>query len=318
MQKKNVTFVIIGIFCAIVCPLTWAALEDLGQKSLDEFSQGFQGLVESTARLEEENNQQQQLNEGLKRKVDALIKSIGQSTLNGDQLQKKLGELNEITKGKSEQIKQIDNIVRKFQDDIKKVEQEIALSKIDLAERQKQQSYLLQILALAREKGAVHLDMKSVLENQEVLKQKVSYGNKRVEELEQEWKDLSFWYGDPNLSLPRLAVIKKQIQDKILEYQKLRVSDQWGQDNMEIKNSEQEIKELVFRHDLYKDMLKALDNQFTGEVRSKESVQEQKKLEINLSRLKKENKQLQEKVQDLRHEMVNFDKQKADLEKKMN
>ncbi|MBL8013486.1 MAG: hypothetical protein JNN05_06510, partial [Candidatus Omnitrophica bacterium] len=221
------------------------------------------------------------------------------------------------TKNKSEQVKQFEESIKKSQDALKRTDQEIALSRIDFAERQKQQNYLLQILALAREKGVVHMDMKSVVENQEVLKQKVIYGDKRVRELEREWKDLSFWYGDTNESLPQLMAIKKQLHDQILIYQQLHVSDQWSREHVEIDKSEREIKELVFTHDLYKDMLKVLDNQFAGERRSKESVQEERKLQLNLSRLKQENRHLQEKVQELRLQMVNFDKQKARLERKM-
>lgn len=317
MLRKIIAFGMTAVFSAAVSCSAWAALGEFKQKSVDEFSQGFQGMVDSTSRLETQNIQQKTLNDDLKQKFDLLQKNMNQTLLNNDQLEKELAGLTDQTKSKSDQIQQVDDHVKKFQEDIKKIEQEIALSKIAFAERQKQQNYLIQILTLAREQGTVHLDMKSVLENQEVLKQRVNYGNKRADDLQREWKELSFWYGDKNESLPELSAIKKQLLEKILEYQKLNVSDQWAQNHLEIKKNEQEIKELVFRHDLYRDMLKVLDNQFTGAARSKEAVHEERKLQNNLGRLKKENKQLQERVQNLRHQMVNLDKEKAKIERNM-
>lgn len=316
MVIRIILFVAILGLVGIFVPESPAALGDRSPKSpsVSEFSRGLQGLAESTDRLQRENDRQERLNAGIKERVGFLEKNVGQLTKENQQLEKEILELGEKTKGKDEQIKQIQDSAQKSLDALKKTDQEIALSQIAFAERQKQQKYLLEILTLAREKGSFHIEMKSVLENQETLRQKASSGLKRVEDLEREWKELSFWYGDSTVSLPQLTDVKNKIQEQIKGYQRNNVSAQWTRNHTEMKRMEKEIKEIVFQHDLYMDMYKALESKYIEGDLSKEVQQEEQKLQINLTHLKRKNKALQKQAGELRYEMVNLDKKKTELE----
>lgn len=301
----------------MIVPDSWAVLGQPVPKnspSVEEFSAGLTGLAESTDRLADENVRQERQNADLKQRVSLLEKKFGQLIQDNRQLETEILALNEQTKGKDDALRRLEGDGQKSLEDLKKVDQEIALSKIALAEREKQQKYLLEILALVRKKDPVQLDMKSVLDNQEVLKERLTLGEKRVEVLERKYKELSFWFGDVAVSLPQLNSVKKQVREQIDGLRKNNVSDQWGRNHLEMRSLEGEIKEIVFQHDLYMDMASALESQYAKGGSSKESRQEEQKLEINLSHLKRKNRALQGQAAELRFEMVNLDKKKTELE----
>lgn len=308
------------ILCFGACFVFWtgssifAASLDPTEHSIDELSQGLQSLVDSSNQLVQNNDALIVRNQNLKKKVDFLERTSRTLGENNAQLEKDLAGYEERNKDKHEIVKQNQVDVQAAKDQMVNIGQQMAMKKIAFAQRQKQQKYIFELLTIANNGGSIVQDIETVKDTQAKLAKQVTDGQNRLRDLEGEWKELSFWYGDISISLPKLKATRDQLKMHLADLNKTGISERWSRDQNQIQRLEGEIKGLAKQRASYLEALKAIENKYVGNSISSQSQADEQKLEANLKKLKKDNKILQKQTADLRLEMVGLDKKKSRLE----
>ena len=308
------------IFCFGVCLVFWtgsrifAAPLDPTEHSVEELSQGLQSLVDSSNQLVQNNDDLTVRNQNLKRRVDFLDRTSRALGENNAQLEKDLAGYEEKNKNKHGIIEQNQVNAQNAKDQMVSIDQQVAMKEIALAERQKQQKYIFELLTIANNGGSIDQDIQMVKATQTKLARQVNDGQNRLQDLENEWKELSFWYGDVSISVPKLKTIQDQLKVQLDDLKKTGISERWSRDQNQIQKLDREIKGLVKQRLSYLGALKAIENKYIGSAVSTQSQADEQKLQANLKQLKKDNKALQKQAADLRLEMVSLDKKKAGLE----
>jgi chromosome segregation ATPase len=308
------------IFCFGVCIIFWtgsrifAAPLDPTEHSVDELSHGLESLVDSSNQLVQNNDDLTVRNQNLKRRVDFLERTSRVLEENNVQLEKDLAGFEEKNKNKHEIIEQNQVNAQGAKNQMINIDQQIAMKKIALAERQKQQKYIFELLTIADKGGSVDQDIQMVKDTQTKLARQVNDGQSRLQDLENKWKELSFWYGDVSISMPKLKITRDQLKAQLDDLKKTGISERWSRDQNQIHKLDGEIKGLVKQRSSYLGALKVIENKYIGGAVSTPAQADEQKLQANLRQLKKDNKGLQRQVTDLRLEMVGLDKKKSGLE----
>ena len=315
MKQKLKTIFLFGV-CVIwgLGSCVFAAPHNPAERSLNEFSQGLQSLADSSNSLVEVNDQLIEQNRPLKKNyvfLERQLRSLGQ---NNAQLEKELIEYEDKTKDKLDIMKQNQAKVDEAKARLVKIDQEIVKKEISLAERQKQQDYVFKLLAITNRGGTTEQDIQMIQNTQAQLVKQANEGRERLKRLENEWQELSFWYGDSSASMPKLTATRDQLKERLGSLKKLGVFEQWRHDQSQIQKLDREVKGLVKRHSNYLGALKVIENEYIGNKESAQSLADDKKLQRNLGQLKKDNKTLQKQAADLRLEMVEWDKKKSTFE----
>ena len=290
---------------------TWA----LKTKSADDFSQGLQALVESSEQLEIKNNDLMAIDKELKLRIDAFNSDLIKINLNNSELQKKLTAYNDTNKDKESKYKELNNEQDKKKSQLDGLDKEIAINKIHLSERKKQQEYLLELIGMVQKNGRVDLDHSVIMENQQKLKQILIGSIDRNSNLEKEWKRLSFWYGDTKFSIAELSGIRERLKNQIGELKKENITENWSKNHYQVQKLDMEIKSLIQQRNSLIGALELIENKYVGGERKSQTLEEEDKLQKNLVKLKRENKGIQKKVNELRLKMIELDKKKSYLEK---
>jgi chromosome segregation ATPase len=290
---------------------TWA----LKTKSADDFSQGLQALVESSEQLEIKNNDLMAIDKELKLRIDAFNSDLIKINLNNSELQKKLTAYNDTNKDKESKYKELNNEQDKKKSQLDGLDKEIAINKIHLSERKKQQEYLLELIGMVQKNGRVDLDHSVIMENQQKLKQILIGSIDRNSNLEKEWKRLSFWYGDTKFSIAELSGIRERLKNQIGELKKENITENWAKNHYQVQKLDMEIKSLIQQRNSLIGALELIENKYVGGERKSQTLEEEDKLQKNLVKLKRENKGIQRKVNELRLKMIELDKKKSYLEK---
>lgn len=307
---------IIGLCCLMTClfgglpsVFAWAP-----ERSLNQLSQSLESLVESSDHLVVANDELTLRTRALHQKADSLR---GEKNV----LDQSIAQLNEALTVYEHKTKDRKGLVEQNQikiDDAKarlfKMDQEIEMKKIALTQRQKQQEYIFKILNIVNSGGTVEQNIQTVKRTQTQLVKQMKEGKHRLEDLEAQWKELSFWYGDASLTKPQLTVTRDQLGERLAALKGIGVSENWTSYQGQIKVLNKDIKELTKRHASYVKTLEAIESEYTGKDPTAQLRADEKKLQQTLARLKKENKTLQRQAADLRFEMIDLDKKKSFLD----
>jgi len=308
------------IFCFGVCLVLWAGSRisasplDSTDHSVNELSHGLENLVDSSNQLVQNNDALTVQNQNLKRRVDFLQRTSRSLGENNARLEKDLAGYEEKNKGKHEVIKQNQINAQGAKDRMVNIDQQVAMKKIAHAQRQKQQKYIFELLTIADNGGSIDQDMQMIKDTQAKLARQVNDGRNRLQDLEGEWKELSFWHGDVSISMPTLKTTRDQLKAHLGDLKKSGISERWSRDQNQIQRLNGAIKGLVKQRSGYLGALKAIENKYIENPVSTQFQADEQKLQTNLKQLKKDNKRLQKQVSDLRLEMVGLDKKKSALE----
>ena len=292
----------------------FAAPPDPMDRSLNQFSQGLQHLVESSNNLVEANDLLNADNEVLRQKEQSLSQQSDFFDKDNARLGQELIGYEEKTKDKIELNKQHETKADANKALLIKLDQEIALKKISLAERQKQETFVLKLLEIVKKGGTVEQNIQAIKETQSQMSKQVNEAGERIRGLESEWKELSFWYGSPAVSVPQLTAIRNELKDRLAGLKNSGISEKWEQDRAQIKTLDTGVQNLIKEHSIYARDLQSIENQYDEEEKPPKFWSDEKKLPQNLNQLKRDNKTLQRQAADLRQEMVEWDKKKSVLE----
>lgn len=304
--------------CA-VCGVLWAgnvssAPPDPMEHSVSELSQGLEHLVESSDNLAAANEQLSISAKALRQNEAALQEQSRFFDKNNARLEQELTGYQDKTKDKVELTKQNQAKAKEHKALLVKLDQEIALKKIALAEREKQQTYVLKLLEITKKGGTVEQNIQAIKDTQIQMSRQVNEGRERINALENEWKELSFWYGSPSVSVPQLTATRNELREKLASLQKSGIYEKWEQDQRQIQKLEDGIKILVKHHNNYLEELQTIESKYDNDKNQPQFWTNEKKLQQNLNQLKRDNKGLQRQAADLRRDMVEWDKKKSALE----
>lgn len=298
----------------VIAGLSLPAFSGSSDPTVGELSQSLESLVEGANRLVAVNDELTARNNTLKEKSDSsrarnelLIKS-------NDQLSGELAVYQQKIKNRTEVVEHNQLKVNEAEARLVKMDQNIESKKIALAQRQKQHEYVFKLLAIVNNGGMVDQNIQTVRKTQEQLIKKLDEGRRRVEDLEGQWKELSFWYGDAALTLPQLKGTRDHLKEKLAALKGTGVLEDWSDLQAQILKLKKEIKTLSQRHFSYFKTLEVIEKEYLGKDAAAQAGSDERKLEQTLSRLKKDNKTIQRQAADLRFEMIDLDKKKTSLE----
>lgn len=218
------------------------------------------------------------------------------------------------TKDSKGLVEQNQNKVDDTKTRLLKMDQEIEMKKIAFAQRHKQQEYILKLLDIVKSGGTVEGNIQTVKKTQTELVKHLEEGKRRLEDIEAQWKELSFWYGDASLTTPQLTLTRDGLQEKLTVLKGVGISQNWSSYQAQIQKLNRDINELSKSHSSYAKTLEAIESEYTGKDATAQLRMDEKKLQQTLTRLKKDNKSLQRQAADLRFEMIDLDKKKSSLE----
>lgn len=313
MRKLSRVFkcVAFGVICA---GNVFAAPPDPMDRSLNQFSQGLQHLVESSNNLVEANDLLNADNEVLRQKEQSLLRQSDFFDKDNARLELELSGYEEKTKDKAELNKERESKLDESKALLIRLDQEIALKRISLAERQKQETFVLKLLEIVKKGGTVEQNIQAIKETQSQMSKQVNEARERITVLESEWKELSFWYGSPAVSVPQLTAIRNELKERLASLKNSGISEKWERDRAQINKLESGVQNLIKEHSSYARELQVIENKYDEEEKTPKFWADEKKLQQNLNQLKRDNKTLQRQAADLRQEMVEWDKKKSALE----
>jgi chromosome segregation ATPase len=306
-------------WCCVVCGLlcsgnAFGAPPDPMDRSLNQFSQGLQHLVESSNNLVQSNDVLSADNKVLKQREQSLSQQSIFFDKDNARLEQELSGYKEKTKDKVEINKQHETKLIEYKALLGKLDQEIALKKISWVERQKQQTFVLKLLEITNNGGTVEQNIQAIKETQTQMSRQVNEGGKRIKGLENEWKELSFWYGSPAVSVPQLTATRNELKEQLAGLKNSGISEKWEQDQAQIQKLEMGVQNLIKQHSSYTKELQVIESKNDEEEKTPKSWADEKKLLQNLNQLKRDNKSLQRQAADLRRDLVEWDKKKSALE----
>lgn len=304
----------VSLFFCAASRLCAATASDPIEQSIEQLSGGLQSLADSSTHLANTNEDLIERNQILKKNVELLQRRLRAVQENNAALGNESASYEEKNKARQSDVKQNEDPSKELKDRITQMDQDIAIKKIALDERKKQQRYLLDWLKIANKGGGIDQDTKEIKDMQTKLLQKARAGRTQLKKTEDEWKELNFWYGEPSVSMPKLNKRRDELKKRLSNLKTLGISEQWSNSQNQIQALEVEVRTLVKQHDTYEIVLKDIENKYVTNDSSESKTNDQK-LRLNLAKLKKENKILQKEVANLRLEMVNLDKKKSDLDK---
>ncbi|MBP6342843.1 MAG: hypothetical protein KA403_02805 [Candidatus Omnitrophica bacterium] len=312
---RKLSWVFKCVACGVICAgNVFAAPPDPMDRSLNQFSQGLQHLVESSNNLVEANDLLNADNEVLRQKEQSLLRQSDFFDKDNARLELELSGYEEKTKDKAELNKERESKLDESKALLIRLDQEIALKRISLAERQKQETFVLKLLEIVKKGGTVEQNIQAIKETQSQMSKQVNEARERITVLESEWKELSFWYGSPAVSLPQLTAIRNELKERLASLKNSGISEKWERDRAQINKLESGVQNLIKEHSSYARELQVIENKYDEEEKTPKFWADEKKLQQNLNQLKRDNKTLQRQAADLRQEMVEWDKKKSALE----
>lgn len=282
--------------------------------SVDQLSHGLQSLVDSSERLATVNDTLTAQNRALQKKLDVLRQKSGDLAASNVRLNDELVLYRNKTGEKAGSLELNQKRAEEFKERLSGMNHEIEMKKIDLSQHQKQQEYVLKLLNIVNGGGTVEQNIESISKTQNHLARQLQESDRRIGDLESQWKELSFWYGDSSQTLPQLAATRDQLKDKLAVLNASGVSENWSAYQKKIWELEKETKELDKSHSIYQRTLEVIENNYVGKNSTVQLRSDEKKLQQTLNRLKKDNKFLQKQGADLRMDMINLDKKRSILE----
>ncbi len=312
INKPRIWGVICGLF--VMTGLSSSLCAGSSERSIGELSQSLQSLVDSSNHLVAANDELTGRNNALKQKVDSLRARNNVLSKSIEQLTGELAVYQQKTKNRTGIVEENQSKIHEAEARLLKMDQDIELKKIALAQRQKQQEYVFKLLAMVNSGATVEGNIQTVRKTQEQLVKQMEEGRRRVEDLQGQWKELSFWYGDASMTVPQLTGTRDQLKEKLAALNETGVSEDWSDRQAQIQKLNKEIKALAKSHLSYSKTLEVIESEYVGKDATAQARSDERKLQQTLNRLKKDNKTLQRQAADLKFDMIDLDKKKASLE----
>lgn len=134
-----------------------------------------------------------------------------------------------------------------------------------MAERQKQETFVLKLLEIVKKGGTVEQNIQAIKETQSQMSKQVNEARERITVLESEWKELSFWYGSPAVSLPQLTAIRNELKERLASLKNSGISEKWERDRAQINKLESGVQNLIKEHSSYARELQVIENKYDEE-----------------------------------------------------
>jgi chromosome segregation ATPase len=319
---------IIFLFCSVsfFAGPSLAANRSFVRPSVDDLTESLQVFRESVSKLEDSNAELSEYNGNLKEHIQQAKAGLLSLNKEREQLEKDAKLYASKTEKKSGELDSFDGQMNQIKDRMQSVEQDVSLKQRAIEDRLRRQQVIWEQLAVAKDNQSIDkLNERNTTASAEIVTEKVELthrledARKQLEDLKEQISYESVLREDPAASLPKLTAQRDNLRQKLASLSPGPVSNQKSPvDPNELKRLNFEVNELARHYSDQTNLLQMLESQYDKNQKLTKNAAEEKKLQESINPLKKNNKLLRQQAADLKFEMVDLDKRKAQLEQAVN